>query len=138
MKKDKYGTIIGTSRKSPYGYGLCAACNHPNVFLNARGQIDEHGSIELGDRCPGSLSAPANVGGKNVYLLITQMTLDRSRPIWQERFCFLAPSAKQAESDVRAWFRYQGMHYDPENVLIRTVPPGQVSSENLHDDWIPR
>lgn len=138
MKKDKYGTIIGTSRKAPYGYGLCSTCNHPNVFLNERGQLGEHGSIELGARCPGSLSAPVNVGGKSIYAFATQMTMDPSRPIWQERFAFLAPSLKQAEDDVRAWFRYQGVHYAPEDVLVRVVSPGRASGEDLHDDWIPR
>jgi len=134
MKKDKYGTIVSPSRKAPHGYGMCSACNHPNVFLNARGQIAEHGSIDLRGRCPGSLSAPANVGGKSIYLLITQASADHSKPIWQERFCFLAPSVKAANADAANWMRYHGMHYDPEDVLVRTVPPGQANGEDLHDD----
>lgn len=140
MKKDKYGTIVTPSRKSPYGYGLCPVCNHPNVFINARGQLDEHGSIELRGRCPGSLGAPVNVGGKNIYQLITQMTSDPQRPVWQERFCFLSTSVAQAKRDVSAWLKYHGVshRYDSEDIIIRLVPPGKASTEDLHDDWIPR
>lgn len=137
MKKDKCGTIVSPSRKAPYGYGLCSACNHPNVHLNHRGQIGEHGSVELGGRCPGSLSAPANVGGNNIYLLLTQQSANLARPIWQERFCFLAPSLREATNSVLRWMRYHGMHYDPEDILVRLVPPGQANSEDLHNDWIP-
>jgi hypothetical protein len=136
MKKDKYGTITTASRKAPHGYGLCAACSHPNVHLNERGQLAEHGSVELRGRCPGSLEAPANVGGKNVFLLITQQAADRGQPIYAERFCFLAPSVSAAHDDGRLWMRYHGM--DPRDVLVRLVPPGQATGEDLHDDWIPR
>lgn len=136
MKKDKYGTVTSPSRKAPCGYGLCGACGHPNVHLNQRGQLAEHGSTELRGRCPGSLSAPANAGGKSIFLLVTQATADRSRPLWQERFCFLAPSVRAAEDAARSWARYQGT--DPRDVAARLVPPGQAEGEDMHDDWIPR
>jgi hypothetical protein len=134
--KDEYGTVVKPSRQAPHGYGLCEACRHPNIFLNARGQITEHCVLGTADRCPGSLSAPANAGGKKIFLLITQQAADRSRPIYHDRFCFLAPTVAAAEQGARAWMRYQGM--DPRDVLVRTMLPGEVTGEYMHDDWIPR
>jgi hypothetical protein len=54
MKKDENGTIVGTTKKAPFGYGYCGVCHHPNVDLKDRRMLAKHGCIELGGECPGS------------------------------------------------------------------------------------
>lgn len=136
MKKDKYGTITTPSRKAPYGYGLCEACKRPNIHINERGQLHGHGVLGTPDWCPGSLSAPANAGGKTIFLLITNEAADRQHPIFSERFCFLAKSADEAQKDASKWMRYHGR--DARDVLVRIMPPGRAKGDDMHDEWIPR
>lgn len=63
-RKNKSGTIIGTTAKAPYGYGECPACGHKNVHLAEDGTLaDPHGSTKLGTgRCPGSGERPVQTG----------------------------------------------------------------------------
>jgi hypothetical protein len=64
VKKDENGTIIGTTKKAPFGYGYCGVCRHKNVHLNDRGMLALHGSTEIAGRCPGSEQAPGQAPKK--------------------------------------------------------------------------
>jgi hypothetical protein len=60
MKKDVTGTIIGVSKKAPYGYGYCNICRGKNVHLIADGVLAVHGAINMTGTCPGSGKAPGH------------------------------------------------------------------------------
>ena len=56
-KKDANGTIIGTTKKAPHGYGACTACGHKNVHLNADRSLKAHGSTATMAMCTGGAGA---------------------------------------------------------------------------------
>lgn len=58
MKKDEHGTIIGTTKKAPYGYGQCPVCKHKNVHLTEDGVLAMHGDLKAGTWCAGDGQYP--------------------------------------------------------------------------------
>jgi hypothetical protein len=64
VKKDKSGTIIGTTKKAPYGYGYCNVCRAKNVHLSADGMLAGHGVVNMSGTCSGSGKAPGHAPEK--------------------------------------------------------------------------
>jgi len=133
MKKDKYGTITTPSRKAPNGYGLCEACKRPNIHINERGQLHAHGVLGTSDWCPGSLSAPANAGGKTILEAVPLR--------WTVNACsggcaLRSKSVDEAQKDAGKWMRYHGR--DARDVRVKIMTPGQAKGDDMHNEWIPR
>jgi hypothetical protein len=82
MKKDASGTIIGTTKKAPHGYGYCNICRAKNVHLSADGMLAVHGAINMIGMCPGSGKTPGHAPEKFKIVLgwvTTELEVVRAR-----------------------------------------------------------